>query len=262
MRLSQQQINDFYDIGWITIPDLFRPEEIEVMRRCFDDLIIRARMLQTTQTSDGSYFVLAQGRDDVIIKRVVWAGGCQPELLKIGEDPRILGSALQLLGSNAADHLLSQAHFKRPGDGVSFDWHQDISHRDRGPGTWEDVNGRGSYIQTALCVDDMTIENGPLIFVKGSAKWGKVDFGQHDYDEDYDSHRPDRFEDEDVVTVTGRAGTVLFFGPYTAHASLENTSKSLRRLFINGYAYPCANHFEYPGEGSGRVLHRSPFEET
>jgi len=256
VKLSQQQIDEFYEVGWITIPDLFDPQEIEVMRHCFDDLLARARKLRTTQISDGSYFVLDEDDDDVIIKRVVWAGGCQPELLKVGEDPRLLEPALQLLGSDSADHLLSQAHFKRPGDGVRFDWHQDIGHRDRGPGTWEDVNGRGSYVQTALCVDDMTIENGPLMLLKGSGMWGRVDFGQFDYKDDYNSRLPVCFEEKNVVTVTAPAGSVLFFGPYTIHASFENTSSTSRRVFINGYAYPGANHFKYPGEGSGRALRR------
>jgi len=256
VKLSQQQIDEFYNVGWITVPDLFDPDEIAVMRRCFDDLLARARQLRTTQISDGSYFVLDQDNDDVIIKRVVWAGGCQPELLKIGEDPRLLGPALQLLGSDTADHLLSQAHFKRPGDGVKFDWHQDIGHRDRGPGTWVDVNGRGSFVQTALCVDDMTADNGPLMLVKGSGQWGRMDFGKFDYNDDYNSRLPACFEQKNVVTVTARAGSVLLFGPYTVHASFENTSTVSRRVFINGYAYPGANHFKYPGEGSGRALPR------
>ena len=254
MRLTQQQIDDFHNIGWIVLPDLFNHEEIEIMRRCFDDLLQRARELRTTQMSDGSYFVLAEGNGDVIIKRVVWAGGCQPELLKVGEDHKLLEPVLQLLGSDSTEQLLSQAHFKRPADGVRFDWHQDIRHRDRGPGTWRDVNTRGSYVQTALCVDDMTEENGPLKFISGSSTWGSVDFGQHDYDSEYDSQLPEKFEEEKVVTVTANAGSVLLFGPYTAHASFENTSRSLRRVLINGYAYPGSNHFDYPGEGSGRIL--------
>ena len=254
MKLTEQQIRDFHEIGWIAIPNLFQSDELEVARRCFDNLLLRARQLRTTQNSEGSYFVLGQDSDEVIIKRVVWAGGCEPELLKIGADPRILEPALQLLGSDTTDHILNQAHFKRPGDGVRFDWHQDIIHRDRGPGTWEDVNGTGSYVQTALCVDDMTAENGPLTFVKGSSKWGRVDFGPHDYDEEYTPHWPDEFDESNVVTVTASAGSVLFFGPYTAHASFENNSKSSRRVLINGYAYPGANHFVYPGRGSGRAL--------
>jgi len=254
MILTQQQIDRFYKTGWILIPDLFDPAELGLMRRCFDDLLVRARELVTTQHSDGSYFVLDQDSDDVIIKRVVWAGGCQPELLKIGEDDRILRPALDLLGSNTAEQLLSQAHFKRPGDGVSFDWHQDISHRDRGPGTWKDVNGRGSYVQTALCLDDMTHDNGPLMFVKDSANWERADYDLRDYDEDLECHWTNKFDDDQVVTVTGSAGSVLFFGPYTVHASFENNSSSSRRVLINGYAYPGANHFNYPGDGSGRTL--------
>ena len=37
-------------------------------------------------------------------------------------------------------------------------------------------------------------------------------------------------------------------------ASFENTSGSYRRVFINGYASPGANHREYPGEGACRRL--------
>jgi ectoine hydroxylase-related dioxygenase (phytanoyl-CoA dioxygenase family) len=101
----------------------------------------------------------------------------------------------------------------------------------------------------------MTIENGPLMLLSGSAKWGRVDFGPLDYEDDYNSHLPDYFEEDNIVTVTAPAGSVLFFGPYTIHASFENTSNSPRRVLINGYAYPGANHFKYPGEGSGRALH-------
>lgn len=254
MILTEQQIRDFYEIGWIAVPNLFLPDELAVVRNSFDRLVERAFRLRTTQNSDGSYFVLGEDGDEVIIKRVVWAGGCESELLTVGADPRIVGPALQLLGSDSTDHLLNQAHFKRPGDGVRFDWHQDICHRDRGPGTWVDVNGTGSYVQTALCVDDMTTENGPLMFVKGSSKWGRVDFGEHDYDKDYTPNWPEQFNESDIVTVTASAGSVLFFGPYTAHASFENHSQSSRRVLINGYAYPGANHFVYPGEGSGRRL--------
>jgi hypothetical protein len=46
----------------------------------------------------------------------------------------------------------------------------------------------------------------------------------------------------------------LFFGPYTAHASFENTSDRYRRILINGYAFPGANRRIYPGDGAGRRL--------
>jgi ectoine hydroxylase-related dioxygenase (phytanoyl-CoA dioxygenase family) len=114
-----------------------------------------------------------------------------------------------------------------PNDGVAFDWHRDIQHRDKGNGTWHDVTGRGSFVQTILLVDDMTEDNGPLKF---------------------------RSRAGEVATVTGRAGDVLFFGPYAEHGSLPNESRSPRRVLINGYAAPGANRRVYPGRGAGRLL--------
>ena len=195
------------------------------------------------------------GAGERIVKRVVWAGGSQPYLLQIGEDRRLTSPCAQLLGSQDMQQLLSQAHFKRPGDGVVFGWHQDIQHRDKQDGRWKDVNGQGSFVQTLIVMDEMTPESGPLQFAPGSPKWGRVDFGNHDYDDPaYKPKQPPQFCVDDVITLNAKPGDTLFFGPYTAHASFENTTNSYRRVFINGYAYPGANSRQYPGEGSGRMI--------
>ncbi len=256
-ELSSKQIEEFFEVGWTVIPNLFSANELEKMRTNFDKLATTAEKIRSTQVVDESYFVLGEDSktSSIIIKRVVWAGGHAPYLLQVGQDKRILNPVSQLLDSKVFDHLLNQAHFKRPGDKVIFDWHQDIQHRDKGQGTWIDVNGRGSYVQTALTVDPMTEENGPLLFYPGSTKWGKVDFGTQD-DYDYDPHQylskmPAGFDEKKIITVTAPAGSLLLFGPYTAHASFENTSKSARRVLINGYAFPGSNGRIYPGSGKG-----------
>ena len=101
----------------------------------------------------------------------------------------------------------------------------------------------------------MSTDSGPLQFIPGSCQWGRVDFGDHDYDRpDYTPRTPPEFREEDVVTVAAKAGDVLMFGPYTAHASFENISPTYRRVLINGYAYPGANRREYPGDGACRTL--------
>ena len=253
--LSGPQIEAFDDVGLIIFPSLFNTDEVERMRQCFDELESMAADLNQTGMLEGSQFVLGQKAGAQVIKRVVWAGGSQPFLLAIGEDPRLTVPAAQLLGSRSIEQLLSQAHFKRPNDGVIFGWHQDIQHRDKGNGTWTDVNGRGSFIQTLIALDDMTPDSGPLRFIPGSSRWGRVDFGDHDYDKpDYAPKTPPEFREEDAVTIEARAGDTLFFGPYTAHASFENTSGHYRRVFINGYAYPGANNRVYPGDGAGRTI--------
>lgn len=259
MQLEQAAVDHFFDRGWIVLPGLFGRAEIQRVRSAFDRLYAEAQRLRTTQTHAGAYFVLdALPAGDVIVKRVVWAGGAEPDLLALSSDSRLVAPALQLLASERCEQLLCQAHFKMPGDGVSFDWHQDIQHRDKGPGTWHDLNGRGSYVQTLLLVDDMNEDNGPLQFIPPQGVRGgatvRISSSAYDYGTPMTGAPPTELDVSQAVTVTGQAGDVLFFGPYAVHGSMANHSDRPRRVLINGYAYPGANGREYPGEGACRTL--------
>jgi hypothetical protein len=245
-QLSPAEIHDFFEIGWIVRPGLFRADEVERMRTCFEELERIAGELPGTGLHRGAHFVLGEKHGRRVLRRIVWAGGCQPYLLAIGSDARLTVPCAQLLRSLAMDHLLNQAHFKRPRDGVAFDWHQDIQHRDKGGGEWTDVNGSGSFVQTLIVLDEMTPDSGPLKFIPGSSKWGRVDFGA--------TNAPAQGSETNAVTITAQPGDTLFFGPYTAHASFENTSDRYRRVLINGYSSPGANRRVYPGDGAGRRL--------
>lgn len=248
--LTADQQSTFHAHGHVVLRSLFCVAEVAGVRAAFDRLHAKAQQLRTTGEHDGAWFVLDAPPDqDVIVKRIVWAGGAEPELLALSADRRLIDPVLQLLGTPTCEQLLCQAHFKMPHDGVSFDWHQDIQHRDKGAGTWRDVNGRGSFVQTLLLVDDMREDNGPLLFVPDEAVrldgrgWLASDAaGRAAVDESR------------AVTVTGRAGDVLLFGPYAVHGSRPNDSASSRRVLINGYAAPGANARVYPGRGAGRVL--------
>jgi len=263
MNLSPQQSNEFFEQGWTIVPGLFSAAEVQRARCAFERLHATAQQLRSTQNHAGAYFVLAAPpAGEVVVKRIVWAGGAEPELLAIAADARLLEPALALLGSEHCEQLLCQAHFKMPHDGVSFDWHQDVQHRDKGPGTWRDLNGRGSFVQTILLVDDMTAANGPLKFIPRGAVHGDPDqrlsAGAFDYGTPMAEKPSLPFDEAQAVTVIGEAGAVLFFGPYSIHGSTVNESEVPRRILINGYAYPGANGRVYPGEGSGRTLRRTP----
>ena len=259
IELNPQQIADFYDVGYIVIPNVWKKNEVAEMRGAFDRLYADAQKLRTTQMHKGASFVLNDRGSFVAVARVVWAGAAEPALLKYGADPRLVGMAAQLLGSREMDQLINQAHFKVPHDGVGFPWHQDIQHRDKKPGDWTDVHGRGSYVQTLTCLDDMTKDNGPVMFIPYSGKKGKLDFkGAPDYSgtefEEFPKKKNEHFDETKAVAAEAPAGSMVLFGPYTVHGSFPNKSDKTRYTFINGYAYPGANHRVYPGEGSGRRL--------
>ncbi len=270
MSLRAEDVATFHAHGVVVVRGLFSAAEVDVARAAFQHLWDRAQQLRTTGTHDDALFVLQPRATDVVVQRIVWAGGAAPDLLRLGQDARLVEPALQLLGTSSCDHLLNQAHFKMPGDGVAFDWHQDIQHRDKGGDTWRDVTGRGSYVQTILLVDDMNADNGPLQFLPDDAvpldARGRLIAGHDDYSATPattagatllpTSATSSSVDASRAVTMTGKAGDVLFFGPYAVHGSLPNTSTSSRRVLINGYAAPGANGRVYPGSGLGVRLPR------
>jgi ectoine hydroxylase-related dioxygenase (phytanoyl-CoA dioxygenase family) len=245
--LSDAERRAFDEAGFFVLRGLFDDREVGAARDALERLYRTAQTLRHTGDHAGAFFVVTapDPQAPVVVQRVVWAGGAEPVLLRLSEDPRLVRPALELLGTDRCEQLLCQAHYKMPNDGVAFDWHQDIQHRDKGRGTWRDVDGRGSFVQTILLVDDMTEENGPLEFLPRDAA-PRDARGWMLRGEPVDASR--------AVAVTGRAGDVLFFGPWAVHGSTPNRSSRPRRVLINGYAAPGANGRFYPGEGACRVL--------
>lgn len=253
--LRPEQMAAFFEVGFVLQPHVFAADEIGEMRAGFERLERTAYRLKRTRLYRGSQFVLSPVADEsprlhVRIDRIVWCGAAEPVLSAFGEDPRLLAMASQLLGSREMNHLINQAHFKLPGDGVDFPWHQDSTHRRYGGEEWRDLNGRGSFVQTLTAIDDVTVENGPLQVIPGSCKLGHVDPPEGGV-----GWLPtDRLDPRTAVSVTMQAGSVLLFGPYTFHRSQPNCSPHPRRVFINGFAYPGANSRVYPGVGAGRLV--------
>jgi len=246
--LPRADVRHFFEQGYLLVPGVFTPREVAQMRRAFERLEELARRFGQTGLYLGSHFVVDQGGDPprVRIQRIVWCGAAEPLLDTYGEDPRLLGMAACLLGSRAMDHLINQAHFKLPGDEVAFPWHQDSTHRRFGHGEWRDVNGRGSYVQTIVAVDDATPHNGPMKLIPGSGSRGHISVARG---EDVILSPED---ERKAILATMTAGDVLLIGPYVVHGSDPNRSAAPRRSFINGFAYPGANSRRYPGRGAGR----------
>ena len=255
ISLTDKQIEEFYEIGYFSVPDVFNEQEVELMSQISDRLAQEAQELDGMVMHRGSQFVVGKntrgsGTDQMQIKRIVWCGAAEPEFLRLGRDQRLTKMAGQILGCNRVNHLINQLHFKYPHDGVSFPFHQDSLHRGYGSSKWQDVNGKGSFVQIVTAIDEVTRENGPMLFIPRSCRNGNLNLP---YDESLQTVSP-HFNPEEAIPALMNPGTVAVFGPYVIHGSLPNESQTPRRVFINGYAYPGANYREYPGEGSGKLI--------
>jgi len=252
--LTEEQERGFFGPGFAVLREAFSAEEIAAVRQAFERLEHRATALGESRVEDGAQFVV-DTRSDLDgtrrrrIQRIVWACALDPLLDRVGQDPRLVRAAGRLLRSREVAHIVSQAHFKIPGDGVEFPWHQDSRHRRYGTTDWRDVNGDGSYVQTVLAIDDADASNGPLEFLPGSWRLGHVDRAGRGARVAHELVRA-----VEPVSIALRAGDVVLFGPYAFHRSEPNGSTRPRRAFLNGYATPGANFRLYPGRSAGRIL--------
>ena len=130
-RLTEHAIQQFYRDGFLVVRNVFGRDELQLMAQAMNRLRSVAHRLGVSQDYQGTQFVLGQpggvqaNSGAVQIQRVVWAAACEPVLSRFGKDPRLLSLASQVLGSRELDQLINQVHFKEPGDGVAFEWHQE-----------------------------------------------------------------------------------------------------------------------------------------
>ncbi len=246
MWISQQERAEFERQGVLVVPGVFGASELRAIEAAFGRLLDLGQDLTESADRAGSSFVIARTGPQAqpAIQRVVWCGAAEPGLAAVGEDPRILGRALSLLGTGRADQLINQAHFKRPHDGVHFPFHQDAWNRRTGTDLWLDTSTDGAYVQCVLTVDEMTEDNGPLLYVPGS-------HGKQLITGDRDAKVEALLESTPAVPLVAPAGAMIFFGPFLVHGSRPNESERARRILINGYARSGVNRRSYPGAGLG-----------
>jgi ectoine hydroxylase-related dioxygenase (phytanoyl-CoA dioxygenase family) len=243
--LPEASMREFSDMGYTVLPRVFSTREVARLRLAFLRLERRAQSLSEPTLLDGSLFVTERNPEGRLkIERIVWCGGAEPVLSRLGRAPRIVTAAAELLGSPAVDQLINQAHIKNPGDGVRFHFHQDSYHRRYGTELFTDVNGKGSFVQALTAIDAMAPGNGGLLIVPGSHRLGHI--------ATTDGRLPEgTFDRGSAIPVELSPGDTLLLSPFTIHGSGPNLGYTPRRLFINGFASPGANRRDYPGAGFG-----------
>lgn len=242
-KLTETEYKLFYEQGFFVRKNLFSKHEVAEMSRLFLQIEAQASHFHEPTLCKNSYFVVNGSRID----RVVWACGFAPKLKSFGQDPRITKLCAELLGSQKLNQIICQGHFKLPNDNVAFEWHQDSQNRYYGTNQWKDINGKGSYVQTLIAIDNCPADSGPVCFIPGSLKQGHLAL-------DVEANRKKYVRESEAIPLTMQKGDTVFFHPYVIHGSKPNNSDHSRRVFINGFAYPGANSFEYPGCGLGEEI--------
>lgn len=229
--IDAQTLQGFESKGYLAIDQLVDPEELEVLRvelrRMSEDPSVRA---------DERTIIEAKSQE---VRSIFDVHRTSEVFKKIANDPRVVGRARQILGSEVYIHQ-SRVNFKPGFEGKEFSWHSDFE-------TWHAEDGMPDprAVSISISLTDNYTFNGPLMIMPGSHK-KFISCGGETPEDNYkkslimqgagtpDKETLTRFADEYGIDVLeGKAGGAVMFDSNCMHASNGNVSPYPRsNIFI------------------------------
>ncbi|TQL66991.1 ectoine hydroxylase [Nocardioides albertanoniae] len=152
--MDQQSLESYDENGYLAIPELITPEEVDELRAerqrlCNDPSILNdERTIVETASQEVRSIFEVHKISDVIAR--------------LAADPRVAGRARQVLGSDVYIHQ-SRINFKPGFGGGDFAWHSDFE-------TWHAEDGlpRMRTVSISISLTDNHSYNGPLMIMPGT----------------------------------------------------------------------------------------------
>ena len=220
MRLTDVQLGQFHEDGFLILPGLFSNEEVETLRAPLPGLF-GDDAPENFVEKDSGIVRTAMGlhlRDDTYAKLV--------------RHPRLVEPARQLTAANDLYVQQVKVNAKVAFDGEVWQWHYDFATHHG-----EDGVPAPLALNLHIFLDDVTEFNGPLWFLRASHRDGPVGAALDTVTTSYplwcvDQDTVARLADAGgIVSATGAAGTALIFGDSLVHGSPPNMSPWDRRIF-------------------------------
>jgi ectoine hydroxylase-related dioxygenase (phytanoyl-CoA dioxygenase family) len=229
MTLSDEQVKDFRELGFVNIGPIFTQRDIESIQSEYDRLVtMDSQTLGNDDEGRFPYRAMLNFRSE--------------KLKAITQNKNLLDGMVQLLGADVR-FWWDQGINKSPGAGSYIDWHQDNGY----------ANGvTPEYVTCWLALDDSSPENGGLYVIPESHKAGPRD---HEWQGVHAVVSEQFVEAEKAQPLNAKAGDMLLFSSYLLHQTVGNTSKDKqRRAWVMQY---CRG--DHANETTGEVYDNRPW---
>src|SRR5204863_889444 len=162
MNLTNLQVKEFNEQGYLFLPSVFTPEEMDALNREVPH-------------------ILAQRREEVIReigsdapRSAFYVQTWNEAFGMLARHPRLVEPGMQLLGSDRLYMHQFKINAKAAFDGAVWQWHQDY-------GTWyeDDDMPTPRAMNIALFLAQANEFNGPVMFIPKSHRQGRLEAG-HD----------------------------------------------------------------------------------
>lgn len=218
--LTDAQKREYEEIGAIVVPNVLSPEEVAALRRVTDGFVERARAV----TTHDAIYDLEDTHSPQMprVRRIKAPHLHDPVYAGLVRHPGILAVLQELWGPDIRFDT-AKLNMKSAGFGAAVEWHQDWAFY---PHTNDDLAAVG------VMMDDMALENGPLLIIPGSHK-GPV-FDHHAEGKFCGAMDPAKREVDyaKAIPLTGRAGSITVHHVRAVHGSAPNLSNRDRRLLL------------------------------
>lgn len=221
--ITQEQIDFYNENGYLVVADVLSEKQLASVRQEVDDIVAKAASVRV----NNEIYDLedSHSADNVRVRRIKEPARWLPSIDRLKSDPRLLSILTALMGPDIRFQV-SKLNMKSAGFGAPVQWHQDWAFY---PHTNQNLLAAG------VLLDDMTLDNGPLLVLPGSHK-GPI----------YDHHAEGAFcgainlstadiDFTQAVALTGPAGAVTFHHVRAVHGSAANRSSRPRRLLLFQY---------------------------
>lgn len=232
MELTDQQLAQLRDEGWIFVPDYFSSEEVAALNQASAE-VFQMQREEIFLEKDGT------PRTAFAIHRLHEAFDI------LGRHPRLIAPLQQLWNEDVYLHQ-SKVNAKAKFTGDVWQWHQDY-------GNWLEKDGMPECraMNIAVFLDEVFPFNGPLMLIPRSHQQGVLESAKDTETTSFPLYTQSEdlvqklCDEGGLVAPTGKAGSMLMFDGNLVHGSSGNMTpfpRNIVYLTVNA----CSNYIRKP----------------
>ena len=223
-QLSIEQVKKYEKDGYIIIDNVIDKIILDKIQLATDKIVENASLIN--KSNDQYDLADNHSKNKPSIRRIKQPQNFDNTFKELLFYPSVIDKVTSLLGNNFRLHN-GKLNMKSPSAGDLVDWHQDWAFY---PHSNDDV------LAVGIMLDDMTLENGSVLFVPGSHKGQVYNHHHNGYFAGAIDIKKNSIDLSKTVEVTGKAGSITIHHARLLHASKPNNSNSMRRFLLWEFA--------------------------
>ena len=223
-QLSLEQVKKYEKDGYIIIDNVIDKFFLNKIKLATDNIVEKASLIN--KSNDQYDLADNHSKNKPSIRRIKQPQNFDNTFKELLFYPSVIDKVTSLLGNNFRLHN-GKMNMKSPSAGDLVDWHQDWAFY---PHSNDDV------LAVGIMLDDMTLENGSVLFVPGSHKGQVYNHHHNGYFAGAIDIKKNSIDLSKTVEVTGKAGSITIHHARLLHASKPNNSNSMRRFLLWEFA--------------------------